>query len=253
MLTPQRLAAALPLNTGDRVLLASNVERLLFSALRAGGNFDLDEFIDALKIRIGASGTLLFPTYNWDFCHGATWDYHHTPSRTGSLSQAALNRADFMRTRHPIYSWAVCGEDSARLVAMQDSNSFVGATPFDYLYRTGGKFISLDVDLTHSFTFVHYVEEDKDIPYRFKKNFTARYIDENGTESVKSASMYVRYLDRRVVVDFSGFEEEAVKRGLMLRESIDDVVIRAIGFHEAYDLVAEFIENGDYAKIVQLD
>ena len=252
-MTPKDLANALPLEKGDTVLLASNVEQLIFESIHAGREFDLNEFIDCLQERVGKAGTLLFPTYNWDFCHGTPFDYRKTPSKTGTLSSIALKRSDFRRSRHPIYSWAIWGRDQAELCALDNTNSFVGNTPFDYLYRINAKFISLDVNLTRSFTFVHYVEEKENVPYRFKKNFTADYIDENGQRSTRTASMYVRFLDRTVIVDFSGYEQALLERNLMSKTSCGGVVIRVLTFGDAYNIAAEFIRAGDYAKIAILD
>lgn len=253
-IAPQELVGRLPIERGDTVLLASNVERLAWNAVQQGKIFDFELFIDLLQRRIGPTGNLLFPTYNWDFCHNLPWDYHKTRSQTGSLSQIALNRPDFIRTRHAIYSFAVWGQDAEVLFQMDDRNSFKGHTPFDFLHhKRNSKMLSLDVNLTRCFTFVHYVEEMCGVPYRFLKEFRGRYIDENRQASSRVYSMYVRYLDRKVDVDLSGLERILLEESKLIKESVEGMTIRALRFVEAYDRVADDIHKGNYQNIVQLD
>lgn len=246
------------LEKGDTILFASNTFHLMCNALEEGKELDLNDIIDALKNRIGSEGNILFPTFNWDFCHGATWNYHKTRSRTGALSQLALKRKDFIRTKHALYSFAVWGKDSERLYKMQDKNSFVGDTPFDFLCKKeNSKMICVDVDLDHCFTFVHYVEECFKVPYRFVKNFTGQYIDENNNESTRTYSMFVRYLDRKIIPNPPGLETRLFEASKMYKEEIEgldkNIIIRSLRFKDAYDMVASDLEKGIYPKVVPLD
>lgn len=89
-IAPEELAKYLPIDRGDSVLVASDVTYLCWLAYREGKIFDLDRLIDCLQEKLGAEGTLLFPTYNWKFCKGIPFDYRKTKSEVGSLSQVAL-------------------------------------------------------------------------------------------------------------------------------------------------------------------
>ena len=250
----EKLMDSFHLEKGDTILFASDVVKLMWLSAEAGKEFDLNNFIDELQNKIGTEGNILFPTYNWDFCRGKTWNYYKTKSKTGTLSQLALKRKDFIRTRHPIYSFAVWGKDSQRLYKMEDKNSFVGDTPFDFLCKKeNSKMICLDVNLTHCFTFVHYVEEVFQVPYRFLKNFTAQYIDENNNESTRTYSMFVRYLDRKVDVDFTGLENQLLEQSKMYKENVDGVTVWSFKFKDSYDIMAKDFEQGIYKNVVQLD
>lgn len=92
---------------GDVVYVVSDILELAKNARENGERFDRDVFLDSLKEAVGENGTLLIPTFNWDFCRGIPFDYVKTPGKTGALGNAALKRSDFKRTRHPIYSFAV--------------------------------------------------------------------------------------------------------------------------------------------------
>lgn len=245
---------------GDTILVASDTFNLMNNALKEGKKLDLNDIIDTLKNRIGSEGNVLFPTYNWRFCHGVTWNYHKTRSRTGLLGQLALERKDFIRTRHPIYSFAVWGKDSKRLYEMDNINSFVGDTPFDFLCKTkNSKMICIDVDLNQCFTFGHYVEECFHVPYRFLKKFTGQYIDENNNESTRTYTMYVRYLDRKIIPNTPppGLETRLFEASKMYKEElegfVENIIVRSLRFKDAYDMLASDFERGIYPKVIPLD
>ncbi len=185
----------IPISDGDTILFSSDVIRLGYWFHKNHERLDLNVFLDLLVEKVGKKGTLMLPTYNWDFCGGKTFDYKHTLSKTGAISQAALAHPSFKRTKHPIYSWAVAGKDRDFLCSLENTDSFDNKSPFHYLYEKKGKNVILDVSLQNCFTFVHYVEENVGVPYRYKKNFTADYIDENGKKTRRTYSMFVRDYD----------------------------------------------------------
>lgn len=240
---------------GDVVLVASNISKLLFNLSKRRkcqlnkeiAKSLIDMIIDSLQHCISEEGTILFPTYNWDFCTGKPFDYKKTKSETGVLSQIALEREDFIRTQHPIYSFAVWGRDQDFLYKMEDKNSFLGNTPFNYLFEKNAKMIIIDELLNNSFTYVHYVEERCKVQYRFKKKFTAEYIDINNNKSLREYFMYVRYLDeeKNVITDFSGLEKLLMKNKVMKIFDLIGVDVRVLSFKSADKIIEnDIIYNG---------
>ena len=246
----ERIADAIPLERGDRALIASDIRQMCWAIHYDDLTARLHQFIELLKEKIGAEGTLLFPTYNWDFCKGVTFNYKKTRSRTGSLSQLALNREDFTRTHHALYSFAVWGKESERLYNMNDSNSFVGDTPFDWLYRNGGKMIMLDVTPNRCFTFIHYCEEKNQVDYRFLKEFHGKYIDENDQESERMYSMFVRYLDERNVILNPNDHEWFKSEGVLKEQLVDEIPIGCMLFDEAYKLMDHDIKHNAARNLI---
>ena len=175
------------LEKGDSVLLSSDIMQLTFTSLRNGERFDRDKFLEAILDTIGPDGTLLIPTFNWDFCHGVAFDYHKTPCKTGTLGTVALNHPAFRRTQHPLYSFAVAGKDQQLLCDMENVSSFGDDSPFGYLEHCHGKNVLINLHYTDCFTFVCGVNS-----YRCPKTFTGQYIDAEGRESTRSYSMLVR-------------------------------------------------------------
>ena len=249
----EEVAAAIPLKKGDCALIASDITRLCEQLTKNETLKGLSYLIDLLQEKVGREGTLLFPTYNWGFCKGIPFDYNKTRSKTGALSQAALIRNDFIRTKHPIYSFAVWGKDATKLFAMNDSNSFMGDTPFRYLHENDGLMVMLDVMPLHSFTFVHYVEECCDVDYRFRKEFPSTYIDEEGNETQRVYTMFVRYLDERSVETNPIMNTWLAEQNVLKENTVRTIPVKFLRFTKAYKLIENDIEKDNAKHIMFRD
>ena len=232
------------LQSGDCVLLSSDIMKLTFTAGRNGELFDRNRFLEAILEVIGTEGTLLIPTFNWDFCHGVAFDYRKTPCKTGTLGTVALRHPAFRRTQHPLYSFAVAGRDQELLCQMQNQSSFGDDSPFGYLEQHHGKSVLIDLHYTDCFTFVHHCEEQCGVnTYRFPKTFTGQYIDAEGHESERSYSMLVRSYELYEETDLTGIgyrlESEGAARLLML----NDIPFRIVDLSKAAPIIRDDIMN----------
>ncbi len=240
----------LGLKKGDVILLSSDITRLVYYSFKNRERFDINNFLDSFIDAIGKDGTLLLPTYNWDFCHGVTFDYLNTPSETGDLSVYALKRNDFKRTTHPIYSFAVTGKYQDLLCCLNNVSSFGSDSPFSFLDLMKAKNVVIDKELTHCFTFVHYVEERAGInTYRYQKMFEADYRDENGVITSRKYSMLVRSLTDYLGTDFDPLEQSFVDDGIQKRQIINKVPFSVIDLSLAYVSIMDDIRNNKSRKL----
>ena len=115
------------------IFLVSDITKLMFYFKKKNISFDINCFLDTILEVIGTDGTLVLPTYNWDFCKGKDFCYHKTLSLSGSLGNFALKRHDFLRTQNPIYSFAVAGKDKDKLFNFKHKSCFGLDSPFGYL------------------------------------------------------------------------------------------------------------------------
>lgn len=212
------------LHRGDIVFLSSDITDLFYLEIENGRDKpSANRFIDKIIEAIGPEGTLILPTYNWDFCKGVTFDWRTTKGKTGVLGNLCLKRPDFRRTLHPLYSCVVWGKDQQLLCSMDYVSSFGAESIFAYLESHHAKNVIINLPLTQCFTYVHHVEESC-IPlrYRFLKNFTAEYIAEDGTSSQKTVSMLVRDLDLDVQT-LPSLEQMLQDEGLMRKVRINGI------------------------------
>ncbi|MFB5085875.1 AAC(3) family N-acetyltransferase [Psychrobacillus sp. PGGUH221] len=249
MINVSEIVSLFQLKKGDIVLVASDMMSLALRARETKSKFNLNEWIDKLIEEIGDEGTLLFPTYNWDFSNGLGFDYKNTFSKTGSLSKTALMRNDFTRTNHPIYSFAVWGKDQEKLNSMNNRSSFGEDSPFGYLHKNGAKMIMINVDYQNSFTFVHYVEEMEQVEYRFSKEFTGQIIDVNGVERIDTYSMYVRDIDKGVQTRVNPIGDLIEKQGAAICHIEDNVSYRVIDLKKAYEIIRQDILYNNAEKL----
>lgn len=204
--------------------------------------------IDALQDLVGKGGTLLFPTYNWNFCKGIPWNYNTTPGKTGALSNVALKRQDFIRTKHPIYSFAVWGRDAEYLYNIDNTDSFGLESPFAYMHKHHGKNISIDT--TEFFTFIHYVEQCHNVDYRYIKNFESKYIvDDN--EYIKTYSMYVRQLDPEVITTLGEVDNRLLfEKGALKCMLVENIPLKTVDLDMAYDVISDDIIYNESKNLI---
>lgn len=240
----KELASHLRLHKGDRVFVTSDVKQLLYDLITHEDDTDLQILIDKMIAIIGPEGTLVFPTFNWAFCKGEPYDHYKTPCKTGSLGKLALERDDFRRTKHPIYSFAVWGKGQDEMCAMDNKSSFGADSPFAYMVKNGFRNLFIDKDLQHSFVFVHYVEESVGpVPYRYLKDFTADYTDADGHTTRATYSMNVRDLDLDVENVIYAYEPEFEEKGVMQRFFINGLEYKLIELKQAYPIIAEDVRH----------
>ena len=104
------LVKTMRIKQGDIVYLASDLVPILIFLKNKNKTFKPNDLINSILNTLGSQGTLIIPSYNWDFCKGIAYDILKSRAQTGSLANFILkNRKDFSRTSHPIYSFLVAG------------------------------------------------------------------------------------------------------------------------------------------------
>lgn len=185
----------LDIKQGETVHFSSDLARFWETYSRYHDDFSPQRILRLLQERVTEEGTLILPTYSWDFCHGLGFDIRKTQPKTGSLNKLALRTPGFRRTRHPIYSYAVWGKDSDLYIGLNNIDGWAKDSPLYYMHQKDAAIIQFCVPSADCLTFGHYVERTVGVSYRFMKDFTGDYTDENGVTAERTYSMYCRYLD----------------------------------------------------------
>jgi len=234
----------IPIAKSDILYIASDILTLLIYHKKNNSNFDPNELIDYFYDRVGPEGTLLFPTFNWDFCRGKGFNYKSTGSETGSLSKIALSRKDFIRTKHPIYSFVAKGKDSEKLFQLDDLSGWGPKSLFAYFYENKAKNLFIGIDYKNGFTFDHYFEEKIGVDYRYFKNFEGDYVDKEGNKLKKIYKMYVRDLEKNIETAISDkMDDELVKKKGYQKFYIDNVYFGLVDLKIAGDLMHDDLTN----------
>jgi aminoglycoside 3-N-acetyltransferase len=235
MLTLESLTSAfrdLGVQPGDTLLCHSSYKSL--------GEVDggPQTVIDALLAALGVDGTLIMPTFNFDFNKGAPWDVRSTPSKMGILTEFARKDPRAKRVFHPFYSFAVIGKHAEMLGSLRYKSAYERDSVFGKLRDLDGKIMVIGLSYNDSMTFFHHIEQMEGVDYRFLKQFTGQVTDENGNTYTDTFEMLVRDLDQgvRTMVDPMGALME--KAGVIKCDKIGNADVKLMRANEVYAFTA---------------
>jgi len=204
----------LPLANGDVLFLHSNLG--FFG--RAKG-IDSSQalcqlFFDALMRRVGSSGTLVVPTFTYSFPRRQIFDLGESESDMGLFAEWLRKHPDAHRSCDPCYSVVALGAKAEMLTQDAPENSFSRKGFFGRFLEADGVVLNLNFDAGS--TFLHYLERELMVPYRFDKTFEG-YIRESGTKRMTKSTIYVRYMSSEATAPaFEPFHTLARDAGLFV-------------------------------------
>lgn len=245
----EELIDCLGIERGDRIWLSSEIVKLVLLCKKAGEAFDASALLDCFQSAIGEEGTLLLPTFNFAFSDNGKYDYINTKGTTGVLGNTALQRNDFVRTQHPMHSFAVWGKDQETLCKMENKHAFGPDSPFAYCKENNVKQIMLGTDYVHAMTFVHYAETMCAVPYRFSKSFTGIYVTCDGTEEERTYDYAARRLDVGTTEQFNRIGAMLEERGIAQVKDYCGFTSRIVLLGDSYDLICEDILHNQCKNI----
>ncbi len=229
------LVKTMRINQGDIVYLASDLMQIMIYLKNKNKTFKPNILINSILNTLGSKGTLIIPSYNWDFCKGIAYDISKSRAQTGSLANFILkNRKDFSRTSHPIYSFLVAGRYKKLLLSYNNTCGFDIDSPFNFFFEKNIKLVSLGTPPSESFSIIHYFEQKANVEYRYKKNFKANYIDINNVTSFKTYSAFVRKLKYKKRRDYDdSFWELLRKKNILFLYEYKNISISMLYAKEA--------------------
>jgi len=231
----------LEIQQGDKLLVNSNTLNLLINNKKS---LSPELIIDLLIKKISPEGTLIFPTYNWDFCDLGVFDCNKVNSLMGALSNLSLKRKDFVRSKNPIFSFSIFGKDKVHISNLSHNICFGMDSPFGYLIKNNAKNLFIDLDYKKSLTFVHVAEEVAKVNYRRNKTFSGIYIDKNKIKKNVSYQMYVRDRSRvkSTIID-KKFDLKLMDKNALKKISIENFSFSLVDINVAYNLMLDDLKS----------
>lgn len=174
--------------------------------------------LEQLRRAVGATGTLVVPTYTFSFCRGEPFDPDSTPAVAGpwqpwvELAEVFRRQPGTLRSRDPIHSVAAAGPAAATLVQNVAPTCFGPGSLFERLKLLGAKLCLIGLPLEEA-TFRHHTEEMVEVPFRYKKLFTGTIVEQG--RATKQGWLYsVRILAENGTPDGSRLERRARQAGV---------------------------------------
>jgi aminoglycoside 3-N-acetyltransferase len=221
---------------------------LVHSSYKSFGEVDggPQTVIRALEAALGADGTLIMPTFNFDFNKGVPWDVRTTPSRMGILTEFVRKDPRAKRVFHPFYSFAILGKYAEMLGSLRYKSAYERNSVFGKLRDLNAKIMVIGLSYNDSMTFFHHIEQMEGVDYRFLKQFTGEVTDENGNTYTDTFEMLVRDIDKGVktMVDPMGkLMEEA---GVIKSAKIGEADVRLMKANEVYEFTAREMKRDPF-------
>lgn len=245
----ERLVEQLHIHEGDRIWLSSELIKLVLQFKRAGIKFDGSALLDVFQNAVGTDGTIMLPTFSFEFSNKGKYDVLNTKGTTGALGNIALGRQDFSRTQHPMHSFAVWGKDKELLIEMTNKHSFGLDSPFGYCVGRHVRQIILGTDYVHAMTFVHYAEVVCNVPYRFAKSFTGKYIDKDGNEEERSYDYAARKMEIKPEEVFNKIGAFLEAEGVSKKLCINGLECYDIDLASSFPIICNDIINNQCKNI----
>jgi aminoglycoside 3-N-acetyltransferase len=228
------------INKGDSVFVHSNIG--FFGTLEGAVKNDdyVNSFKEAFLSILEDSGTLIVPTFSYSFCRGNDFNPDETPSVCGVFSEAIRKDFNAIRSWDANFSIAAIGNLNKYYTKDSPEYSFGSNSFWDRFYKKDGKFCNLNFDAAS--TFIHYVERELKVPYRWDKPFQGHLILKGQPPEKRIFYHFVYDLEK--VGDkpmMERFAQEAEKRGLIRKTNLGRGQVTSITAKDTFDLIRDKI------------
>jgi aminopeptidase-like protein/aminoglycoside N3'-acetyltransferase len=236
------------LRKGDSVLVHSNIG---FLGVPKGGLSKekmFDTVFGAFMDVIGDEGTLVVPTFTFSFAKSQAYDPEATPSTSGMFTEILRKLPQALRSLDPMFSVAAVGRRAREFIADVPIECFGPRSFFDRFMKANG--VICNIGISVGSTFIHYVEQSLNVPYRFKKLFTGQLIkDANATKA--TAIFFCQDLTNPdTVADWTLFEKEARRQRAVRTVVVGRGEVSMIRAEEVFRICKDGLEKNPWFLVV---
>ena len=231
------------LTNGDVLLVHSSYKS--FGGVEGGPQ----TVIDALRSILTEDGTLIVPTFNYDFCDGKPFDIKKTPSKMGIISELVRTDSNSKRTIDPVFSFAILGKHRDYLAELRSEHSFGPNSIFAKLRELDAKIMIIGLAYNESMTFFHHIEETQGCDYRYFKEFKGSITNYDDVKQDGKIIIFVRDIERGVqnAVDKMGsiMEQEGIVKNTIIGKS----EIKIMKVNDVYQRTVEEMKKNPHILI----
>jgi aminoglycoside 3-N-acetyltransferase len=207
-------------------------------------------FFDEVRTYL-SKGTILVPSFTYSATKGELFNVLKTPSDVGLFSEKFRLLDGVVRSHHPIFSICAFGKCSPYFTNAIVEDCFGEGTFFDVVYRKNVKIITLGCALER-ITFVHFIEQKLNIPYRYLKTFAAQVLYAGIHENF-DVSYFVRDLKIDTKLNLSPLEREALRQNKMVVKPFGRFKARNISSKDFFQIGSQLLTEDKYALVRGFD
>lgn len=185
---------------------------------------------------------LIVPAFTYSFCNGEEYNVKTSRTLMGAFNEFIRKKEGRYRTLDPLLSISVPIELRQSFASISD-HSLGNGSGLDILHHMDGvKFLFFGARLGNCFTYVHYVEKMRDVPYRFDLDFQGRIIDENGNQFEKTQTIHTACGGVKAG-DYYYFEDYLENKGMLMRKRLGDKLVSCISEKDAYQEISQMLDK----------
>ena len=233
-----RALTELGLEDGDVVFSHSNIAFCGPMSDNAQPGDIAQVVLEAFLQVLGPAGTFIVPTFTYSFPRNEIYDPAESKSGCGFFTEHIRKRPGAFRSLDPCVSVAAIGERAHFFTSDLPGNAYAEGSFFDKFYKAQGKICNINFDAAS--TFIHYVERQFSVPYRFDKTFKGKIRTRNQLIDSQS-TLWVRHIEEGTLPDFRTFHRYAVEKGCYKTKRVGRGSIGVISAHATYALIAELL------------
>lgn len=202
-------------NDFERILIHSDILFGFKLPLHKDKNTFIESHMDKIMSVINQK-TIIFPTFNYDFCKGEDYSLINSPSQVGILSEYFRTNIANWRTNVPVFSFAGMG-DEINLPQSKVIDPFGVDSLFHYLYQSEGLLMHYGSKFS-STTAIHYAERiSEKLVYRYNKEFVGNVIVNVDMSNMKVLNYHVRPLNKYQDYDWNKIEKDLLEAGILYK------------------------------------
>lgn len=225
---------------GDVIMVHSDIKS--FGRLATSDrDFLLQKIVDAIKESVGNDGTIVMPTFTYNFFKNIPYDITNSKSVVGVLTEYFRNQQDVSRTLHPTHCVALWGRHKNELVRI-GKGTFDKDSIFEKLHKMNCKFIFFGAPFRIC-TFIHYIENMHKVPYRYMKKFRGKIIA-YGKKYEDEFLVYCKYFF--FFNSMLGLEKHLLKKGMLKEVKVGDGTILMIEAKPLFDEGFKLLDKDIY-------
>ncbi len=189
MLKPEEIFFALEslnIKPGDVIMIHGDA--IVAAQLEGSKSKKIFRFIKEIINFIGNKGTLVFPSFTYSSTKSEVFNVQNSQSTVGLLSEGFRKYEGVVRSRNPIFSVCSFGKYKRDFENSSIYDCFGEDSCFGLLHAYSGKLINIACNF--EVTYLHYVEQKKNISYRYFKTFNGQILD-NGKKTFVDTKYFV--------------------------------------------------------------
>ncbi len=197
-----------------QTLAHTDSRALLAHEIRLGDPLEKKHlFARAISVLEEAHGeNVVIPTYNYKFPESRIFDIERTPSDLGFVSNEVIRSPEWLREATPVFSHAMRGYQIPATESPFAKGSF-----FESLLENNSRISFWGVGLERM-TFIHFIEHQAQIPYRYEKVFQGSVHSGSSSSDVK-VRFHVRPPGDLIEYDFGKLQLHLETRAIWMSKS----------------------------------